>query len=237
MLSSRGSRKTFTSLAAAARISLVIGATFAASGSAGATSITSTTFSSWKATLTGAPSEANFSVISLTSYNTAAGLTLPTIGNSSIGTTVTGPDNGQYQMSGVDYKGFTSLAGSTDSGAGLDVAMPNSGVNAFLLSVGSTGGTPLTLKLSDGETFTVQSGVWGISISHPVSSLFVTTSAGSEAVLDDFWYGSSNMTQDPSTGGSGGPAPVAEVASSLMIAGGCLFLVGVCRRFRQANPA
>lgn len=228
MLSSRGSRKIYLSLA--------ITAAFVAAGNASATSVTSTTFSSWKATLTGSPSEANFGVISLTSYNTAAGLTLPTIGNTSVGTTVTGPVNGSYQMTGIDYDSYKSLAGGSTSGAALEITMPSSGVNAFLISVGSTGGTPLTLSLSDGETFTISSGIWGISISHTVSSLLITTSSGSEAVLDDFWYGSSDLTQD-SSGGSSGTAPVAEVATSLMIAGGFLFIVGVWRRFGTPNPA
>jgi hypothetical protein len=221
-------------------LSFAIGATLLAAGQAGATSVTSTTFSSWKTTLTGSPSEANFSVIQFTSYNTAAGLTLPTIGNSSVGTTVTGPDNGGYQMTGIDYQNrYTSLAGSADAGAGLDISLPNGGVNAFLLSVASTGGTPLTLTLSDGETFTISSGIFGISISHSVSSLLLTTSSGSQAVLDDFWYGTSNLTQDASSGsgGSSSPAPVAEVASSLMIAGGFLFIFGAWRRFGPANPA
>lgn len=231
MLTTRGSR-SYT-------IALAIAAALMAAGSAGATSVTTTTFSSWKATLTGSPSEANFSAISLTSYNTASGLTLPTPGSS--GTTFTGPDNGGYQMTGVDYSTYKSLAGSTDAGAGLNVALPNGGVNAFLLSVGSTGGTPLTLTLSDGETFSVNNGLFGISLSHTVSSLLLTTSAGSEAVIDDFWYGNSNLVQDP-TGGStsgsqSGPAPVAEVATSVMIAGGFLFLFGAWRRFGSANPA
>ncbi len=208
---------------------------------ASATSVTSTSYSSWKSTISGTPSEANFNVISFTSYNTASGLTLPTIGNSSVGTIVTGPDNGSYQMTGISYQSYKSLAGSTDSGAGLNIALPNGGVNAFLLSVGSTGSTPLTVALSDGETFSIGSGIWGISISHPVSSLLLTTSAGSQAVLDDFYYGNSNLTQD-AAGGSGtsnasGPAPVAEAASSLMIAGGCLFLFGAWKRFGGPTAA
>jgi hypothetical protein len=214
---------------------LVAGALTGAS-SATATSVTTTSFSSWKTTLTGSPSEADFSVVSFTNYNTANGLTLPTIGNSSQGFVFTGPDNGAYQMTGISYNSYTSLAGGSNSGAGLKVAMPGSGVNAFLLSVGSTGGTPLTLMLSDNETFALSNGLFGISISHPISSLLLTTTAGSQAVIDDFWFGSSSLTQDPTNpGGSGsgqGAAPVAEAATSLMMAGGCLLLFGVCRKFR-----
>lgn len=221
-------------------LSFAIGATLLAAGHAGATSVTTTSYSSWKATLTGSPSEANFSVIQLTNYNTASGLTLPTIGNPAVGTTVTGPDNGNYQMTGIMYQQrYTSLAGSADPGAGLDILLPNGGMNAFFVSVGSTNGTPLTLSLSDGESFTISSGLFGISISHTVSSLLVTTSAGSEAVLDDFYFGTSNLAQDSSSssGAPASPEPVAEVATSLMIAGGCLFIFGACRRFGTPNPA
>jgi hypothetical protein len=221
-------------------MALAIGAALTAAASAEATSVTSTTFASWKASLTGSPSEANFGVIALTSYNTAGGLTLPTIGNSSVGTTVTGPDNGSYQMTGVDYNSVKSLEGSADAGAGLSIALPNGGVNAFLLAVGSTGGTPLTVTLSDGEVFSIGNGLWGISISHTVSSLLLTTSAGSQAVIDDFYFGTSNLAQDSNGGSSGsqtGPAPVAEAATSLMIAGGCLFLFGIWRRVGTPNPA
>lgn len=216
---------------------LVLAGALIGAANATATSITTTTFGSWKAGLTGSPSEADFSKISFTNYNTASGLTLPTIGNSSQGFVFTGPDNGGYQMTGISYNSYTGLAGGSDSGAGLNVAMPGSGVNAFLLSVGSTGGTPLTLTLSDGEAFAISNGLFGISISHPISSLLLTTTAGSQAVIDDFWFGSSSLTQDPTnSGGSGsgqGMAPIAEGATSLMMAGGCLLLFGVCRKFRM----
>ncbi len=88
-------------------------------GAATATTITNTNFQSWKATLTGSPTEADFSGIQFHSYNTAAGINLSAIGNSSVMFNFTGPDNGGYNLSGTSYNGFTSLAGSSDSGAGI----------------------------------------------------------------------------------------------------------------------
>ncbi len=222
MLTPRSCRPYLVTFAAAAAL---IGAR-----SANATAVTTTSYSVWQTTLTASPTEANLTAITpSTSYNTSSGLTLQA---GSLGFTFTGPDGSNYQMTGVRYNGLTSLEGSSDAGAGLNVAMPGTGVNAFLLGIGSTGGTPMTLTLSDGETFSVSSGLFGISISHPISSLLLTTSAGSQAVIEDFWYGNSNLTQDSSgNSGTGGPEPVAEVATSLMFAGGFLFLFGAWRRF------
>ena len=204
-------------------------------GSAAATSVTSVSFKSWKTTLTGAPTEADFTAVQFTNYNTAAGLTLSAIGANSLGTTFTGPDNGNYSLSGTSYNGFTALAGSADSGAALNVVMPSGGQNAFLIVAGSTGATPLTLSLSDGESFAISSGLFGIAVSHPVSSFALTTTAGSQAVIDDFWFGNSALTQDSSgPGGSTPPGdvtPSAEGASLVLMAGGALILFGAWRKF------
>lgn len=201
-----------------------------------ATAITSTTYGGWTAGLSGSATEANVGAISFTSYNDAAGLTLTAIGNSSLGFTFTGPDNGLYQMGGSTLNGYPALAGSTDAGAGLNIAMPSMGVNAFLLSIGTSGGTPISVVLSDGETFVTSAGLFGVSISHPISSLLLTTSAGSAILINDFYFGASNLTQDPiggdgsgSTGG-GDVTPSAEVATWVMMAGGGLFLFGAVRR-------
>jgi hypothetical protein len=201
-------------------------------GLAPATTITSTTFQSWKASLTGAPTDTDFSPVQFRSYNTAAGLNLSAAGNSSVLFGFTGPDNGGFQLSGTTYNGLVGLAGSADSGAGINVAMPSSGENAILLSVGSTSGTSLTVTLSDGETFSISSGLFGLSISHPITSLLLSTSPGSQAVIDDLWYGSSSLTQDQ-TGGSpvGDPATAPEGATLLLMAGGSLILFGARRKF------
>jgi hypothetical protein len=218
-------------------LAVMAGAFFAVQ--AGATTITSTSFSGWKSSLTGSPNEADFSAVSYTNYNTSSGITLSGIGDSASQFTFTGPDNGSYALSGVNYNNFVALQGSADANAGINVALPGSGENAFLLVVGSTGSTGLTLTLSDGESFSLSSGLFGVSISHPVTSFSLTTSVGSQAVIDDFWYGASSLTQDSngsnppaSDPGSGAAAP--EGATILMVAGGSLILIGARRKFVPA---
>jgi hypothetical protein len=203
-------------------------------GAATATTITNTNFQSWKATLTGSPTEADFSGIQFHSYNTAAGINLSAIGNSSVMFNFTGPDNGGYSLSGASYNGFTSLEGSTDSGAAIDVTLPSTGENAFVLGVASTSGTPLTLTLSDGESFSLSNGAFGVSISHPVTSFLLTTTAGSKPIIDDFWYGASSLMQDPpqGSGNLGGASDAPEGATLLLVSGGSLILVGARRKFR-----
>jgi hypothetical protein len=191
--------------------------------SAQATTITTTTFNNWKATLTGSPVEADFTAVQFRNYNTSAGLVLAAIGNPSVGFTFTGPDNGSYSLTGTTYNGVTGLAGSSDAGAALQVTMPASGENAILLSIGSTSGTPLTLAFSDGETFSSNGGLLGFSISHTISWLQVTTTSGSQAVINDFWFGNSSLAQD-ATG-------VPEGRTLLLMSGGLLILAGAGRRF------
>jgi len=204
-------------------------------GSATATTITSTTFPSWKTNLTGSPTEVDFSKVGFNSYNTAGGLNLSAVGNSSVIFGFTGPDNGSFQLSGTSYQGLTALAGSTDSGAAINVTMPSAGENAVLLSMGSTSGTPLTLTLSDGESFSLSSGLFGLSISHPITSFVLTTTPGSQAVIDDLWYGNSSLTQDQGSGNN--PAPDSEGATLILIIGGSLILFGVRRKFGSVVEA
>ena len=198
-------------------------------GQALATPVTSTTFSGWKATLTGAPTELDFNGVHYTTYNTSAGLTLQAVGNPALGYKFTGPDNGSYYLSGITYNGLLSLAGSSSSGADINVLTPSAGNNAILVSVGSTASTPITLTLSDNESFTLNTGgLFGMALTHPVTSLTVSTTSGSQPVINDFWFGSSSLTQDG--GGSGGASPVPEGRTAMLVAGGILVLFGAGRR-------
>jgi hypothetical protein len=208
------------------------------SGYAAATSITNTNFNNWKETITGSPTEANFS-FSYTTYNTSQGITLNAIGNSSVSFVVTGPDNSTYKLTGTSFNGTNALEGSTDSGAGINIAMPTGGENAMLFGLGDTiSGSTLTLAFSDGESFQVStpsnstSYLFGISISHPVSSVLITSSSGAP-VLDDFWYGVSNLTQDSGGSSQQDTTPTAECATALMMAGGLFVLFGAKRKFQR----
>jgi hypothetical protein len=200
-----------------------------------ATTITSSTFANWKTSLTGSPTEADFTKISYVSYSTSSGISLPSTGNSSLVFTFTGPDGSNWTLNGVKYNNFTSLEGGSDSSAAIKIALPGSGDNAILLGLASVSNTPITVTLSDGETFTVTSnGLLGLSISHLITSVTVSTTSGSEAVINDFWYGTSSLAQD--TSGSGNASATPECATMLLIAGGLLVVVGANRKFNDPPP-
>ncbi|MBV8515273.1 MAG: hypothetical protein JO260_08230, partial [Acidobacteria bacterium] len=140
-------------------LTCVAGAVLA--GHAAATTIQSTSFSSWQTTLSGSSTEANFSQLAYTGYNTSAGITLAGVGDAANQFTFTGPDNGGWSLTGQRYDGILSLVGAAATNAGINVAFSGAGQNAFLIDLGSTNSTPLSLSLSDGETFTLSSGVYG----------------------------------------------------------------------------
>jgi hypothetical protein len=213
-------------------LALATGVLFAA-GSMMATTITTTSYNNWKATLTGAPTDLNFSTVTYASYNTPSGITLSATGNPSIGFVFTGPDGSGWWLEGTAFTGHLGLGGSTDSGAGINVATPGGGENAILLSVASTSGSPLTLTLSDGESFSIGTGLFGLTLSHPITSALLTTSAGSQAIIDDFVFGTSSLTQDGS--GNGNPPAVSEGATFILVAAGSLILIGARRRFASAG--
>src|SRR5450755_478113 len=167
-------------------------------GVATGTTITTTSFSTWKSDLTGTPTEANFNTISFTSYNAAAGISLAPTGDLVNAFVFTGPDNGGYNLSGTSFNGVTGLEGSADSGAGVAIAAPASGKTAILLAAYSTSGTPLTLTLSDGEAFTFASGIFGFSTSQPITGLTLSTTTGSQVFIDDLYFGASSSPQDTS---------------------------------------
>ena len=206
-----------------------------------ATPITSTSFNGWKASLTGSPTEADFTKVNFTNYNTAAGLTLNAVGNPSVSFNFTGPDNGNFQLTGTTYSNTASLQGPSDGGtSGINIAFPTSGENAFLLGLGDTvPGATLTLALSDGESFTMSSvsgtKLFGVALTHPVTSVFVSSSSGAP-VIDDFYYGMSNLTQD-SGNPPADPTPTAEGATAIMIAGGMFVVFGAKRKFERLAKA
>lgn len=194
-----------------------------AAGQAAATTITSTTYAAWTAGLTGSPTELDFSPIALgQSYSNSTGSTLKAIGNSSIGFAFTGPDNGSYKLTGVSHNGFKSLEGGTDATASFSITTPIAGDNALFLGLATTNSTPITLTLSDGETFSsITTAFFGVSISHPVTWLTLSTTAGSAVIVGDFYFGASDLPQD---------SAVSEGATMAMCGGGFLILFGSVRR-------
>ncbi len=202
-------------------------------GHGSATTVSTTSFSSWKTTLTGSPTEADFSAIQYTSYSTSNGLLLGAIGNPAVGFTVTGPDNGSFSLTGVNYTGFKSLEGGSDASATVNIAGPAAGENGLLFALATTNNTPIYVTLSDGETFTEGKGVFGLSISHPITNVTFSTDAGSQVIVDDLWYGMSSLAQD-SNGGTLPSTTTPEGCTFLMLSGGLLVVMGAVKRLRPA---
>ncbi len=201
-----------------------------AAGHAGATTITSTTYSAWTAWLIGQPTELDLSQIQTNghSYSTSTGITLKAKGNSSIGFAFTGPDNGSYKLTGVSHNNFASLEGGTDDTASVSVATPIAGDNALFLGLATTNSTPITLTLSDGETFSsITTAFFGVSISHPITWLTLSTTSSSAVIVDDFYFGASDVPQD---------SPVSEGATMAMCGGGFLILFGSVRKKNKRQP-
>lgn len=201
-----------------------------------ATTITTTSFSTWESsayTVSGSQAELNFGTINDTSgnYSNSTGITLFSIPSPSIGFLFTGPDGSGYVLNGTTYNSFAALAGASDGVGVINVATPAGGENAILLGIGCTGtcagSTPLTLTLSDGESFAISAGLFGLSISHDITWLTLSTTSGSKAVIDDFWYATSSEAQDP-------PATI-EGATAVLISGGLLLILGFRRKLAKRS--
>jgi hypothetical protein len=191
---------------------------------AGATTITTTSFASWKASsITGSPTQLDFYPINSSSYNTAAGITLSPAG-SSLPFIFTGVDNGSYSLTGDGYG--KALTGASDAGAYINIALPAGGENAFFLGVGATASTPATLTLSDGETFSITSTNFGVALSRSVSWMRLSAAPGSQAYINDFLFGTSALPPDV----VGGPATPEPATVFLCLSGGGLAFAGSCRK-------
>jgi hypothetical protein len=190
-------------------------------GSAGATEVQSTSYSAWLATVSGAPAEWNFVIPNGTVLNTAAGYNM-TVG--SFGPiNVTGPDGSGYVLS-ESTSGGVALVGANDGVGTMAFATPAAGLTAFGLGVGLLGeSAAITLTLSDGESFALDPAVngsvfLGLSSATPITSFVLSTTAGSQVELNDFFGAASNE----SSGGTA-PAPTLEVATAIMVGTGLLF--------------
>jgi hypothetical protein len=188
-------------------------------GRAEATTLTTTSFATWQTEITGAFTDVSFVPISNSNYNTASGIALS-------GFTITGPNNGGYSLTGSIGAGPSALFGSANAGAGINVATPVDGKNAIFLSVGTSGGTPITLALSDGQSFTVNTSLFGFTLSHDITSFLLTTSPGSQVYINDLAYGASSLTQDVGDTPPPDTSATPEGATVALIGGGLLVLFG-----------
>ncbi len=197
-----------------------------------ATTVTTTSYTVWKTNLTGSPIELDFTKVKTTSYSTSSGITLPPLQGPALSFVVTGPDKTGYSLTGGFYGSTVSLLGASDGTGYIRVDLPASGENAVLLGVATQPSATLTVTLSDLESFTVSNGLFGLALSHNITWLTISTVNGSKPVLDDFFFGTSNLAQDQIN-----QTQSAEATTALMIGGGLLILFGARRKFTQRRVA
>lgn len=215
-----GAMRAYTRLGA---IAITIG--FSAGAPLLASTITSYNFADWQTTIEpGSAQDAAFSPPSGTFG--PAGYT------TSDGFTITGPDGDATNLQEVFFNGSPSVKGGTDADAQV-VVTAATGKTALLFGVGSSpAGTGYTLTLSDGEVFNLaaDTSLFGISVSHPITSATFATTPGSSFVLDYIGYGVTSQPLDD--GGSSDPSSTPE-ASTLLLIGTGLLLIG---KFRRVSP-
>jgi hypothetical protein len=187
-----------------------------------ATEIVTTSYAAWTATVAGTPADWDLAFPNGGAYSTAQGYTLNVGSYGPVN--VTGPDGSGYSLNenssyfdSTTSQNVTTLEGASDGTGSLVFSTPSSGLTAFGLALGMVGtASPITVTLSDGETFTANPGVngdefLGFSSATAVTSFTLTTSDGSAVELVDF-----------QAGDTGEPAPAAEVTPLLMVGGGLL---------------
>jgi hypothetical protein len=198
---------------------------FVAAGLPGtATTIQSTTFAGWTANVVGTPTFVDLETLSTGNYSTSAGIT-------DGGYTFTGPDGSNWSLGVQTFGSKTGLFGASDGTGAVEATLPGAGQSAVFFYANTvknnalTNG-PLTLSLSDGETFLISSGQFGLSISHPITSFSLTTSSGQAPFLQWAYFANSSLPQD----GGGGGAQTPEAVTLALVGGGMLVLFGSKRK-------
>jgi len=187
-----------------------------------ASTITSYNFTAWQTTVqAGSAQDVNFAGLPYISFGSSGYTT-------SDGFNITGPDGGTTNLQGLLFNGYPSLKGGSDAGAQV-VVTPPSGETALVFSFGSSpSASSYTLTLSDGEIFNLASdtSLFGISVSHPITSATFASTPGSSFVLSYIGYGTTTQTLD---GDSSDPSSTPEVSTLLLIGTG-LLIMGKFRR-------
>ncbi|HLH03408.1 MAG TPA: hypothetical protein VKX25_11595 [Bryobacteraceae bacterium] len=217
----------------------VLAATLASQTGARATTLSYSVYSQWLANVTGS-TELNFNGLTLYgSYNTSAGKTLQPLTGTALPFVFTGPTlSGAYQLTANDFGPYNALSffGPANGNGTITIAMPTGGVNAVFLGLGTTGSSgPITVALSDGETFTVNASpntyaFLGLSISHTIN--WITVASPNQPNLNDFFFASSKLTQDPTQ--TQAQAPASECATFFLMGGSLVILAGARRRLFPA---
>jgi hypothetical protein len=200
-------------------VTLLVGV-FGGAFEAAATTITTTSYSTWdtSAYITGSTAVVDLTTLQAgLNYSTAAGYT-------SNGFNFTGPDGASYMLSSQTEGSVTGLLGPSDGTGSIEVAMPGTGDSAALFYAKCITCGTLSVTLSDNETFVVSNGQFGLSISHPIRWFTVSSSSGTRPFLEYVYFGTSSLPQD-----TGMPA-ANEAATPVLLGGGLAILAGAVRR-------
>ncbi|HEX3682407.1 MAG TPA: hypothetical protein VHU83_07675 [Bryobacteraceae bacterium] len=187
---------------------------------AGATTITTTSYSTWNTAtyITGSTTVVDLTTLQAgLNYSTAAGYT-------SNGFNFTGPDGSSYVLSSQTEGGYTGLLGPSDGSGSIKVALPGTGDSAVLFDASCITCGTLSLTLSDGETFTVSNGQFGLSISHPITWFKLGDNSGYRPFLEYAYFGTSSLPQDSQVSAAN------EAATPVLLGGGLVILAGAVRK-------
>jgi hypothetical protein len=185
-------------------IAAALSAAFLPAANALATTITTTSFSTW----------------------TSSAYITGTSTDVSLGTACSGNcPGGSITAGGFTFAG-QSLAETLTSPAGLtaasiNITAPSGGKTAIFLF--ERGGA-YNVTLSDGEVFSGLSGFWGFSSTAPITSLSLT---GSSPILYALSYAISSQIQEPP------PSETPEATTFLLSSGGLLILLGSGRKLAR----
>lgn len=197
-------------------------------GRAGATTVTANSYSNWLTDVNGTPIELNFNGVQTGHNYSTSGDTLNPVSGPQLPFIFTGPDSTGSYLYGTTFtqysRNFVFLEGASDGTGSIYIALPNGGENAVYLSLDSTNNTALSVKLSDGETFTSPAGPFGLALSQDITWLSVSTISGSHPLIDDFFFGASNLPQQ---------TQAFEVATFFLMGTGLLVLAGARRTFAK----
>jgi hypothetical protein len=199
------------------------------------TTISSTTYANWTGNITGSTTFVDVETLPTGNYSTAAGV-------SDGGYIFKGPDKTGWSLGVQTFGNKTGIYGASDGAGGIQVTLPGTGQSAIYFyanteTSNTLNNSTLTLTLSDGETFTIGSGQFGLSISHPITSYELTTSAGQAAFLQWAYFGNSSLPQDGDSGTGTDQPPAAESATIALVGGGLLVLFGAKRKIASTFAA
>jgi hypothetical protein len=174
------------------------------------------------------------------SWNTAAGYT------DNSGYTFSGPDNGNWSLSGIDPAYTWGLAGATDGKGGILINLPGSGATAMYLFTEAINSSN-SLSANDNLTVTLYSGAntvssdtfsggkIGFNTSAMITSVLVSPSLSNDGVfLTQLYTGTSALPLDSQGGGGGtqnNPSQTPEAATLALVGGGILVTFGAKRKF------